>query len=76
MSLVIAHFDVTTEHPEEVVPSYWKSLARLANAPVLTVAAIRGIARGGGAELVAGLDIRFASKEKAILGQFEVGFGK
>lgn len=55
---------------------YWGNITRLANLPVLTVAAIRGITRGGGAEIAAALDVRFASKEKAIFGQYEVGTGK
>ncbi|KAI5457708.1 ClpP/crotonase-like domain-containing protein [Mariannaea sp. PMI_226] len=56
-------------------PKYWDSITRLATAPVLTVAAIRGRAYNAGAEIAAVLDVRFGSKEKAVLGQFEVGFG-
>lgn len=56
-------------------PRYWDSITRLANAPVLTVAAIRGIAYNAGAEIAAVLDVRFGSKEKAVLAQLEVGFG-
>jgi enoyl-CoA hydratase/carnithine racemase len=55
---------------------YWDSITRLAKAPVLTIAAIRGIAQNAGAEIAAVLDVRFGSKEKAFLGQLEVGFGK
>ncbi|MDQ0323903.1 enoyl-CoA hydratase/carnithine racemase [Pararhizobium capsulatum DSM 1112] len=50
-------------------------LVRLARAPVVSVASIRGRARGAGSEFVLACDIRFASAEKAILGQFEVGVG-
>jgi enoyl-CoA hydratase/carnithine racemase len=57
-------------------PRYWASITRLANAPVLTVAAIRGIAQNAGAEIAAVLDVRFGSKEKAVLAQLEVGFGE
>jgi enoyl-CoA hydratase/carnithine racemase len=57
-------------------PLYWESITRLANAPVLTIAAIRGLAFNAGAEIAAVLDVRFGSKEKAVLAQFEVGFGK
>jgi enoyl-CoA hydratase/carnithine racemase len=57
-------------------PRYWDSITRLANAPVLTVAAIRGIAYNAGAEIAAILDVRFGSKEKAIFAQLEVGFGE
>ncbi|OCK90265.1 ClpP/crotonase [Cenococcum geophilum 1.58] len=56
-------------------PQYWDSITRLAKAPVLTVAAIRGIAYNAGAEIAAVLDVRFGSKEKAVLAQLEVGFG-
>jgi enoyl-CoA hydratase/carnithine racemase len=48
-------------------------LKRLALLPVISIASIRGRARGLGAEFVEGLDIRFGSKEKMILGQLEVG---
>jgi enoyl-CoA hydratase/carnithine racemase len=41
----------------------------------VTISAVRGIARGAGSEFVLATDIRFASREKAILGQMEVGFG-
>ncbi|KAK4153996.1 enoyl hydratase [Chaetomidium leptoderma] len=56
-------------------PRYWDSIIRLATAPVLTVAAIRGIAANAGAEIAAVLDVRFGSKEKAVFAQMEVGFG-
>lgn len=49
------------------------SLQRLAHLPIISIASIRGRARGVGAEFVEGLDIRFGSKEKMILGQIEVG---
>jgi enoyl-CoA hydratase/carnithine racemase len=55
---------------------YWDSITRLANAPVLTVAAIRGIAYNAGAEIAAVLDVRFGSREKAVFAQLEVGFGQ
>jgi enoyl-CoA hydratase/carnithine racemase len=48
-------------------------LQRLAHLPVISIASIRGRARGIGAEFVEGLDIRFGSREKMILGQIEVG---
>ena len=55
---------------------YWDSISRLVKAPILTIAAIRGLAYNAGAEIAAVLDVRFASKEKAFLAQTEVGFGK
>ena len=42
---------------------------------MLSVAVIRGRARGGGSEVALACDIRFASRERAIFGQPEVGFG-
>src|SRR5580700_10421021 len=50
-------------------------LARLSRAPVASIALIRGRATGVGSELALACDIRFASREKAILSQWEVGAG-
>ena len=50
-------------------------LVRLARAPVVSIASIRGRARGAGSEFVLACDLRFASRENALLGQFEVGAG-
>jgi enoyl-CoA hydratase/carnithine racemase len=50
-------------------------LVRLARAPVVSIASIRGRARGAGSEFVLACDLRFASRESALLGQFEVGAG-
>jgi enoyl-CoA hydratase/carnithine racemase len=48
-------------------------LVRLSRAPVVTIAKIRGRATGNGSEIALACDMRFASREKAILGHFEVG---
>jgi enoyl-CoA hydratase/carnithine racemase len=54
----------------------WLDLtSRLAKAPVVSIAAIRGRARGAGSEFVLACDLRFASRENTVLGQFEVGIG-
>jgi enoyl-CoA hydratase/carnithine racemase len=54
----------------------WLDLTvRLSRAPVVSVAAIRGRVRGAGSEFVLACDLRFASRENAVLGQFEVGAG-
>ncbi|WP_151179226.1 enoyl-CoA hydratase/isomerase family protein [Hypericibacter terrae] len=50
-------------------------LARLSRAPVVSIASIRGRASGVGSELALASDMRFASREKAILSQWEVGAG-
>jgi enoyl-CoA hydratase/carnithine racemase len=50
-------------------------LVRLARAPVVSIAAIRGRATGNGSELSLACDMSFASLEKAILSQWEVGVG-
>jgi enoyl-CoA hydratase/carnithine racemase len=73
------HVDLLHPLDQDLWPGsaqYWDSITRLANAPVLTVAAIRGIAANAGAEIAAVLDVRFGSKEKAVFAQLEVGFGK
>jgi enoyl-CoA hydratase/carnithine racemase len=50
-------------------------LVRLSRAPVVSIASIRGRATGVGSELALACDMRFASRENAILSHFEVGAG-
>jgi enoyl-CoA hydratase/carnithine racemase len=50
-------------------------LVRLSRAPVVSIALIRGRTTGMGSELALACDMRFASREKAILSQFEIGAG-
>jgi enoyl-CoA hydratase/carnithine racemase len=50
----------------------WHKLSEL---PVVTIAKLRGRARGAGSELALACDMRFAARENAILGQPEIGFG-
>jgi enoyl-CoA hydratase/carnithine racemase len=48
---------------------------RLTRAPVVSISLIRGRATGVGSELALACDMRFASREKGILSQWEVGAG-
>ncbi len=57
------------------LPAWIDVLVRLSRAPVVSIAAIRGRARGAGSEFVLACDLRFASRENSLLGQFEVGVG-
>ena len=50
-------------------------LVRLSRAPVVSIASIRGRATGVGSELALASDMRFASREMAILSQWEIGSG-
>src|ERR1700678_1388901 len=50
-------------------------LVRISRAPVVSIAMIRGRATGVGSELALASDMRFASREKAVLSQWEVGAG-
>jgi enoyl-CoA hydratase/carnithine racemase len=50
-------------------------LVRLSKLPAVTISAIRGRARGAGSEFALASDMRFASREKAVLAQIKVGLG-
>jgi enoyl-CoA hydratase/carnithine racemase len=50
-------------------------LVRLARAPVVSIAKIRGRATGNGSEITLACDMAFVSREKALLSQWEVGVG-
>jgi enoyl-CoA hydratase/carnithine racemase len=77
----IAHFDTAkaAELPREPGSSGHSSwvdvVVRLARSPVVSIAKIRGRARGVGNEFVLACDLRFASRQRAILGNPEVGVG-
>jgi enoyl-CoA hydratase/carnithine racemase len=77
----LAHYDLAGEPAAaEALPSAtgyaaWVDITvRISKLSAVTISAIRGIARGAGSEFVLATDIRFASLEKAVLGQMEVGF--
>jgi enoyl-CoA hydratase/carnithine racemase len=50
-------------------------LVRITRMPVVSIALIRGRATGNGSELALACDVSFASREKALLSQWEVGVG-
>jgi enoyl-CoA hydratase/carnithine racemase len=57
------------------LPPWPDFLARLTRAPVVSIALIRGRATGNGSELTLACDMSFASREKTIISQWEVGVG-
>ncbi len=57
------------------LPPWPDFLVRLTRAPVASIALIRGRATGNGSEITLACDMSFASHEKAILSQWEVGVG-
>src|ERR1700730_14877974 len=50
-------------------------LVRITRMPVVSIAMIRGRATGNGSEIALACDMSFASREKALLSQWEVGVG-
>ncbi|MBA5687148.1 enoyl-CoA hydratase/isomerase family protein [Rugamonas apoptosis] len=56
-------------------PLWVELITNLSNAPFVTIASIRGRTQGGGNELTLAFDLRYASKEKAVFDQPEVGIG-
>src|SRR6202035_3096246 len=50
-------------------------LVRLTRAPFVSIALIRGRATGNGSEITLAADMSFASREKAVFSQWEVGVG-
>ncbi|MCQ1574636.1 enoyl-CoA hydratase/isomerase family protein [Neorhizobium galegae] len=77
----VAHYDVLRGAVMPDIPGAapftdWPAfVTRLSQSRVISVAKIRGRARGHGSELALGCDIRFASREKAVFAQVEVGMG-
>jgi enoyl-CoA hydratase/carnithine racemase len=79
----LAHYDVLADKARTAAMApgptgmhpWLDVLVRIARAPVASIAMIRGRARGAGSEFALACDMRFASAEKAILGQFEMGLG-
>ena len=77
------HFDfvpplsATLDLPPGVtgLPAIPDMLVRLSRAPVVSIVSIRGRTTGVGGELALASDMRFASREKALLSQWEIGAG-
>src|SRR5467141_865069 len=57
------------------LPILMDTFVRLTKSPVVSIAKIRGRVRGVGSEFVLACDMRFASRENAVLAQVEVGAG-
>src|SRR6266851_7618494 len=57
------------------LPAWPDILVRLTRTPVVSIALIRGRATGNGSEIALACDMSFASREKAIFSQWEVGVG-
>ena len=72
----IAHLDVAKAAERPEVLGLWRDFVlRLSAAPVVSIAKIRGRARGIGNEFVLACDMRFASRQNAVFGNPEVGVG-
>src|ERR1700692_589739 len=78
----LAHFDltgklgnVTSGVGPTSLPVLLDTFVRLTKSPVVSIAKIRGCARGASSEFVLACDMRFASRENTRLGQPEVGVG-
>ena len=72
----IAHLDVTKAAERPEVLGLWRDFVlRLSSTPVVSIAKIRGRARGIGNEFVLACDMRFASRQSALFGNPEVGVG-
>ncbi|UGB45440.1 enoyl-CoA hydratase/isomerase family protein [Frateuria edaphi] len=76
----IAHFDTSkaAERQDQAAAGghAWTDVVlQLCRSPVISVAKIRGRTRGVGNEFVLACDLRFASRQRALLGNPEVGVG-
>jgi enoyl-CoA hydratase/carnithine racemase len=72
----VAHLDVAKAVEQPGVLDLWRDFVlRLASAPIVSIAKIRGRTRGIGNEFVLACDMRFASRQNALFGNPEVGVG-
>lgn len=51
---------------------FMNMVVRLSKLPVLTITSLRGRARGAGSEFILATDMTFASRERTLIGQFEM----
>src|SRR6202045_2291596 len=78
----LAHFDLTgklgnimTAIGASGLPILMDTFVRLTKSPAVSIAKIRGCARGVSSEFVLACDMRFGSRENTLLGQPEVAVG-
>jgi enoyl-CoA hydratase/carnithine racemase len=77
----MARYDLSDTDPVAFAPTdfgithFIDSTFRLNQARAITIACIRARVRGGGSEFALACDLRFDSRERALLGQPEVGVG-
>jgi enoyl-CoA hydratase/carnithine racemase len=76
----MAHFDIAPGAgrvlpPLGAAPLHGVLHTRISHLDQVTIGELRGRARGGGSELLLALDMRFASREKALIGQPEIMLG-
>jgi enoyl-CoA hydratase/carnithine racemase len=79
----LTHYDFLADLEESTsmpagptgLPPLPDMLVRISRAPVVSIASIRGRATGVGSELAIASDLRFASREKGLLSQWEIGAG-
>src|ERR1700724_254765 len=76
----LSHFDLTgklgnimTAVGPSGLPILMDTFVRLTKSPVVSLAKIRGCVRGVSSEFVLACDMRFASREKTLLGKHEAG---
>src|SRR6266850_2370240 len=82
LDFYLAHFDLTGKFGNCMsgvgpsgLPILMDTFVRITKSPVVSIAKIRGCARGASSEFVLACDMRFASRENTRLGQPEVAVG-
>ena len=72
---LLLRVDLLPPPPPEGLGGFHRMVERFRRLPQATLAAVEGIARGGGSEFLLALDMRFAALESAVFGQPEVAVG-